>query len=143
MALSNLRHLLSRSVFNLTHTTSSNHVGGIRPPTGQILWKIGVPEKVKYFLYLSMNDKILTKSNLVKRGWKGIDRCSLCASTSEIIDHLFLQCSFSKPVWSILFQNLQSKELPQMQSLLWHSWRLEASFHISQVSLDALIAATI
>ena len=66
--------------------------GGIRPAISQIPWKIKVPEKVKYFLCLSINDKILTKSNLIKRGWKGADRCSLCDSNRKMTNHLFLQC---------------------------------------------------
>ena len=42
--------------------------GEIRPLCSVIVWELGIPPRVQYFLYLSYLDKILTKANLAKRG---------------------------------------------------------------------------
>ena len=100
--------------------------GGVRPPFSKIIWKNKFPPKVKYFLYhLSLLDKILTKTNLVKRGWQGKNSCSLCDSSIEIADHLFLQCPFSRKVRAFLQDNLHFRDLPQTQYLLWNNGRSE------------------
>lgn len=36
---------------------------------------------------------MLTKDNLIKRGWQGNDSCIFCAEP-ETGDHLFVTCSF-------------------------------------------------
>lgn len=116
--------------------------GGIRPFFSNIFWKIKIPEKIKYFVYLCFLDKIQTKANLVKHGWKGKVNCSLCGSNPETVEHLLLQCTFSRVVWTTLLQNLRLQELPQNQILLWSSWRSDERACNLQPGLDILISAT-
>jgi hypothetical protein len=42
------------------------------------MWKWNIQEKVKLFLWLAVNNKILTWNILQRRGWNGPGRCSLC-----------------------------------------------------------------
>lgn len=53
------------------------------------LWKIKVPLKIKIFLWLVLKNIILTKDNLLRRGWKGTDKCMLCGA-KESVEHLFI-----------------------------------------------------
>lgn len=73
--------------------------GGIRPLISTIVWKIWIPKKAKLFVWLSANSKILTKANLLKRGWAGNGEFTLCGNDFETNDYLLLVCPFSKMVW--------------------------------------------
>lgn len=55
----------------------------------------------KIFVWLTLQDSILTKDNLIKRKWKGSPACALCQDT-ESINHLMFHCLVVKYVWSIL-----------------------------------------
>jgi len=54
----------------------------------KILWKGKIPTKIKIFMWLLMNDAILTKDNLLKRKWQGDPTCYFC-DEPESISHLF------------------------------------------------------
>jgi hypothetical protein len=42
----------------------------------KFLWKIKLPQKIKIFFWLLLKDHILTKFNILKRGWVGASDCS-------------------------------------------------------------------
>jgi hypothetical protein len=65
------------------------------------LWKMKVSLKIKIFMWFVHQKEILTKDNLVKRNWQGISKCCFC-DHEEIVQHLFIECSFTKIVWSII-----------------------------------------
>ena len=45
----------------------------------KFLWKLMIPLKVKIFIWLALKNIILTKDNLVKRGWTGNEHCHFCS----------------------------------------------------------------
>jgi hypothetical protein len=61
----------------------------------KFLWKIKIPIKVRIFLWEMLKNSILTKDNLLKRGWIGNDQCDFC-SEKEIINHLLFGCGLAK-----------------------------------------------
>jgi hypothetical protein len=54
------------------------------------LWKWQLPLKVKLFMWLLLEQRILTWENLVKRGYHGPSRCILCGNCEETAYHLFV-----------------------------------------------------
>ena len=58
--------------------------------------------KVNIFLWILLQNKILTLDNLQKRGINVVNRCSLCKEDYEDRDHLFLNCTYSQKVWSTI-----------------------------------------
>jgi hypothetical protein len=60
------------------------------------LWRWPLPLKIKLFIWLAANEKILTWDILLRRGWEGPNMCSLCRNSSESISHLFLDCNLLK-----------------------------------------------
>jgi hypothetical protein len=63
------------------------------------MWKWNIQQKIKLFLWLAVNNKILTWNNLQLRGWKGPGHCQLCKKDSEDSAHLFIHCPFTKLIW--------------------------------------------
>lgn len=59
-----------------------------------------LPLKIKCFAWISLEDKILTWDNLLKKGFVGPSFCVLCKEGSESIHHLFVDCKIAKEVWS-------------------------------------------
>ena len=80
-------------------------------------------EKARLFSWLCVNNKILTRVNLFRKGYLKIKDCVLCGEAEETIDHLLLDCSHSKSVWTRLLLDLRLPELPTTLDKLWDSWR--------------------
>ena len=64
------------------------------------LWTWNCPLKIKIFLWLLLEDKLLTWNNILKRGWQGPGLCLLCRGNEESTFHIFFQCPFTCTVWS-------------------------------------------
>ncbi len=66
------------------------------------IWKFKIPLKIKIFLWLVLKNRILTKDNLFKRGWRKCDKlCQFC-DKEESIQHLFFECSVAKLIWNVM-----------------------------------------
>jgi hypothetical protein len=63
--------------------------GGITPVNIHCVWKLKVPQKIDFFLWLLFHNKLLTRDNLVKR--QNVDdlTCVFCNKV-ESCQHLFL-----------------------------------------------------
>jgi hypothetical protein len=86
---------LSKSLWN-------TNLGGWR----RKIWKWECPLKIKLFVWLLAENKILSWKNLQKRGWKGLGICNLCKKDRESTKHLFINCSFTRSVWEELKKDL-------------------------------------
>ncbi|KAJ9551779.1 LOW QUALITY PROTEIN: hypothetical protein OSB04_015824 [Centaurea solstitialis] len=82
---------------------SSNH---------RTIWTKEVPGKVRILLWKARANRLPTKSNLIKRNVPvGDERCVLCQSHIETIDHLFVGCCKAEEVrkavnkWWNIFPN--------------------------------------
>ena len=64
------------------------------------LRKWHLPQKLKCFYWLLLENKILTWKNLRKKGWHGTGFCPLCRKGEDAVEHLFMNCDFSIVVWS-------------------------------------------
>lgn len=72
---------------------------GIKNSTYTTLWKTKFPLKIKIFLWLVRQCKILTKDNLAKNGWIEDQTCAFCNSL-ETIDHFFVTYPVISSIWT-------------------------------------------
>ena len=68
------------------------------PNINKKLWKLKAPLKINFFLLYLKRWVILTKDNLAKRNWQRNQQCCFCHE-NETIQHLFLDCRFTRMVW--------------------------------------------
>ena len=61
---------------------------GITPVFVSSIWKLHIPPRVQFFLWLLSKNKLLTRDNLAKRKSISDATCLLCAE-NESITHLF------------------------------------------------------
>jgi hypothetical protein len=88
------------------------------PPYHQNIWKGNIPTKIKMFLWLILNNAILTKDNMIKRNWVGDPPCYFC-DKEETITHLLFQCSIAKAVWTIVAHSIGATDIPNYFDNCW------------------------
>jgi hypothetical protein len=64
-------------------------------PIWHTIWKSHLWPKVSTFLWLLVQNRILTWDNLRKKGFIGPSMCPLCMQQEESMEHLLNQCPFS------------------------------------------------
>jgi hypothetical protein len=63
-------------------------------------WKIKAEGKIKFNMWLIIQNRLWTADRLLKRGWPHDDKCCLCDQILETAYHLVLDCPFAKEVWN-------------------------------------------
>ena len=63
-------------------------------------------------MWLLARKSILTRDNLLRRGWKGDKHCVLCGK-DETIDHLFFSCSVARLIWNLVRCAFDLKHIPR------------------------------
>lgn len=104
------------SVKSLYNALTINDLG----PYHKKVWQGKVPTNIKIFLWMVINNAILTKDNMIKRKWPGDPTCFFCKST-ESVDHLLFQCSMAKAIWAIVVVCIGASNVPNsiIQSWNW------------------------
>jgi hypothetical protein len=72
--------------------------GGIKPVNIHCVWKIKIPPKIHFFLWLLFHNKLLTRDNLVKRQSVDDLTCVFC-NELESCQHLFFDCVVASELW--------------------------------------------
>jgi hypothetical protein len=76
------------------------------------IWKAKIPQRIKVFLWLILEDKILSKENLKKRNWHGNVNCDWCGCL-ETTNHIFYNCQVATFTWKVIQMALMSLSLPK------------------------------
>jgi hypothetical protein len=63
------------------------------------IWKYKCPLKSRIFMWLALNNMILTWDQCQRRGKEGPGRCPLCKEAEETSYHLLMTCEYTKLVW--------------------------------------------
>lgn len=66
--------------------------------------QFGLKEKIKFFLWLLIQNRLWTADRLRARAWPHNDKCLFCDQTIESARHLFLKCPYAKEVWFLFSQ---------------------------------------
>ena len=121
----------SQGIFTVHSLYEWLDYGCIPNKTFQFLWKSKLPFKIKIFLWLVRQNRILTKDNLRKRGWQGDSSCHFC-SHEESVNHLFVTCPFISQIWNWIAQfNGFYFDCTLIQDL----WLLDAYIPLKDMSL--------
>ena len=116
--------ITSSLVFTIRSCYNILNDGGLRSPFKNTIWKSTVPLKVKVFSWLALKDQILSRANLIKRGWQGPSHCCICGHHDEIVMCIFFHYSISRLIWNFLLRDANSSlfsiTLKQVFSLKRH-----------------------
>jgi hypothetical protein len=67
------------------------------------IWRTKVPSRVAFFTSTAAKSKIPTIDNIRWRGMIVVNRCWLCESDGESVDHLLLHCEVANALWNVIF----------------------------------------
>jgi hypothetical protein len=95
---------LASGAYSTRDTYLACFVGRTALPAAGEVWQSYAPLKHKFFGWLAIQDKCWNSIRLARRGLPNHGTCPLCEIMVENIDHLLLQCPFSRGVWSRLLR---------------------------------------
>jgi hypothetical protein len=67
------------------------------------IWRSKASPRVAFFAWTAARGKILTLDNLRMRGMVVVNRCWLCESDGELVDHFLLYCGAASALWNAFF----------------------------------------
>ena len=70
-----------------------------------LIWSGILPTKISCFIWLVLENKILTWDNLQRKGWIGPGIYALCNAEEDCVQHIFSLCS----VWNEVISHLSGK----------------------------------
>lgn len=73
--------------------------GHIDAPSLHAVWKVKVEPKVRFYLWLLLQNRNWTSDRLMARGWPHSAQCVLCDQEPETAAHITLRCPFAREVW--------------------------------------------
>ncbi|CAN1782241.1 Putative ribonuclease H protein At1g65750 [Linum perenne] len=66
------------------------------------IWRWKGPNRTRYFLWLAVQEKLLTNSSRVRRQMTDTGTCSFCSAAEETSLHVIRDCQFAVDVWRLL-----------------------------------------
>ena len=85
------------------------------------LWNLKLPLRIKVFCWILIKDRILTKENLKKKGWKKVEMCEFC-DDHETTEHLFFSCPLAKYMCTVSSIALGINHAPKIFLDLYDRW---------------------
>ncbi|KAK9037917.1 hypothetical protein V6N11_022816 [Hibiscus sabdariffa] len=98
----------------------------IKDAKWKMLWGLHVPERIKYFLWLSLHGRILTNENRCIRHLCEDPVCSICASSDESILHVLRDCQSTATLWSSIISRQQLREFFHLEIADWILYNLNS-----------------
>jgi hypothetical protein len=75
------------------------------------LWKMRVPRKCVFFLWMAILGRCLTSERLHRHGLKENSLCAFCYHHDESADHLFFGCMLNREVWILTLRRCGWQDL--------------------------------
>ena len=98
------------------------------------IWRVKAPQRVSFFVWTAVGDKILTGNNLQGRDFDFVDWCIMCQCNGETVDHLLLHCGKAYWLWSVVFRSFGiSWVLPRSVADTFFGWWNWFGKHLSSI----------
>jgi len=108
-------------------------------PWADLIWNSAIPPSHSFIYWRLHHGKIPTDENLRSRGCIVVSVCSLCLSTDESSEHLFLRCPFATRLWDWIGGKLNCViDYSSVESLLSCSLA-RCSSQVSDIFLAAVL----
>ena len=87
----------------------------------KIIWKLKVPNKIRFFMWRVLSNALPTFDALKKRKCMDNDICSICKNSSESISHVFINCGWAQRVWCGVGFNFSARNHSPLNIESWLS----------------------
>ena len=106
---------LVKSAYSMTF--SSNH--SVHTVDGERLWKLRIPQRIIFFLWLLYHGKIMTNKERKRRGFTPNPCCHFCPYMEENLDYLFRKSPQVQPLWKYLAKKVNEINFQQLPFKEW------------------------
>jgi zinc-binding in reverse transcriptase len=113
--------------------------GGVINTEFVVIWKSKIPLKIKIFMSLLRRTRLLTKDQLLKRGWIGDSKCVFC-DQDENADHLFVYCPTVRTLWQWI---AQFNNFTFQDCLLANLWLIDSCIPLKDKILVELVRSVV
>ncbi|KAK8521567.1 hypothetical protein V6N12_031461 [Hibiscus sabdariffa] len=72
------------------------------------VWKLAVPQRLRLFLWLALNQKLMTNAERSRRGISPSPCCHLCGVMIESVIHVLRDCSPARAIWDSILSPAQT-----------------------------------
>jgi hypothetical protein len=101
-----------------------------------VVWKLKVPSRVHFFLWLLSKNKILTRDNLEKRMKLDDTTCVFCTE-KETTCHLFFGCVVAQRTWQVISQVL-GVEIGAYYESIARLWLCNKKYEVANIVTSAV-----
>jgi hypothetical protein len=131
--------------FSVRSAYKALHHGSHPIPGSVLVWELWAPLRVKLFLWLGIRRRHWTADRRQRHGLDTHTNCLLCDQEAETLDHIVVECSYSRQLWFAAAQALNNLPSPLPAGSLqdwWQAWREQwtGDMRKGADSLFALIA---
>ncbi|PRQ51455.1 putative ribonuclease H-like domain, reverse transcriptase zinc-binding domain-containing protein [Rosa chinensis] len=98
------------------------------------IWKLPIPPKLKTFMWMLCQGRILTNVERVKRRLASDPSCPICHEHPETLIHMLRDCPSAKNVWNGV---VCLDTIARSMQLDWYDW-LAANTHCNRPCFDGL-----
>jgi len=97
------------------------------------IWSWNIPQKIKLFTWLTIENKVNTWDILQKKGWIGPSLCHLCLREEESTLHLFVHFPFTRRVWAriIVVQHISTTQDGFSLLDCYKCWSIKQRSHLA------------
>jgi hypothetical protein len=106
-------------------------------------WKLGIPGKIKHFIWRAYHDSLPTSHNLFRRKITPNPFCNICDQEEETTYHALWKCAMARNTWALvpgrvqklpnqgedfprfmlwIFQNFSKTEVEEWATISWAIW---------------------
>lgn len=77
--------------------------GGVVAPFANFVWENSAPSKVRFFGWLLVQDRILSRASLLKKHILALTEavCPICGDLEETASHIVFSCSVASQFWGV------------------------------------------
>ena len=91
----------TKSAYQMLACTESPHTGR----TWNLIWKWIGPQRIRNFMWLAVQDRLMTNVERARRHLGSSEMCELCGVGRETTLHVLRDCWFAKRLWYNLLTN--------------------------------------
>ena len=95
-------NLNNNGIYSAKSAYEPQFIAQVPRPALAACWQLKVEHKVKFYMWLFVQNRNWTSDRLAARGWPHSSECCFCDQVMESAFHILLQCTFAKELWHLV-----------------------------------------
>lgn len=101
------------------YSINAGNETNLQEPVWSNLWRIKVPNKMKFFVWTALHDKIMGNAERKRRKLTTNGECGTCHGKEESMAHILRDCSYAEEVWTALVGRDRWRKWSQTNPRQW------------------------